>query len=71
MQIDKNASTTGDGLTNTSEVIDRKAEYQIRKLNRALCVLQKKIIELDNTIVNFDDVLNSSYIQSGICKKRA
>ena len=73
LQLDNNASSSGDGATgiDNNEVVDRKREYQIRKLNRALCVLQKKIIELDNTIVNFDDELNSSYIQSERCKKRA
>lgn len=59
---------SNEGVTSTG---DTRKDHQIRKLNRALYVLKKKIAKLDEEEVDFDAEDNSIFMISERYKKRA
>lgn len=65
---------SGATIVTNEEVIstgDVRKDYQIRKLNRALYLLKKKIAQLDEAEVNWDDEHNSTFMILERYKKRA
>lgn len=65
---------SGETVVTNEEVIstgDERKDHQIRKLNRALYLLKKKIAQLDEAEVNWDEEQNSTFIILERYKKRA
>lgn len=66
---------TGPVATDAGEEVistgDARKDYQIRKLNRALYLLKKKIAKLDEAEVDWDDEHNSTFMILERYKKRA
>lgn len=56
--------------SNSTSTANRKTEEQIRKLNKALYILTKRIASLEKSEVNWDDE-DSAFLQVGRMKKRA
>lgn len=61
-------SPTNETSTSTG---DKHKDNQVRKLNKALYVLKKKIAKLDESEVNWDDEENSTFLILERYKKRA
>lgn len=59
---------TNEGAATTGDV---RRDNQIKRLNRALYVLKKKIVQLETAEVDFEDETNSMYVLTERYKKRA
>lgn len=55
----------------TTSTGDERKDHQIRKLNKALYLIKKKIAELDEAEVDWDDEQNSTFMLLEAHKKRA
>lgn len=60
-----------DPHPNESLTGDDKKDLKVRKLSAALNKLKRKIAKLEEAEVDFDDEINSKYMISERCKKRA
>lgn len=59
---------TNENITSTGS---EKKDNQIRRLNRALYILKKRIAKLEEMEVDFDEDINSAYMMEERYKKRA
>ncbi|XP_029724789.2 daxx-like protein isoform X1 [Aedes albopictus] len=64
----RNSVITNENVTTTGS---EKKDNQIRRLNRALYILKKRIAKLEEMEVDFDEGINSSYMMEERYKKRA
>lgn len=64
----RNSVMTNENVTTTGS---EKKDNQIRRLNRALYILKKRIAKLEEMEVDFDEGINSSYMMEERYKKRA
>lgn len=64
----RNSVMTNENVTSTGS--ERK-DNQIRRLNRALYILKKRIAKLSEMEVDFDEEINSTYMMEERYKKRA
>ncbi|XP_062534850.1 daxx-like protein, partial [Armigeres subalbatus] len=64
----RNSVMTNENITTTGS---EKKDNQIRRLNRALYILKKRIAKLEEMEVDFDEGINSSYMMEERYKKRA
>lgn len=65
---------SGHTVVSNEEVVttgNARKDFQIKRLNKALYVLKKKIAKLDEAEVNWDDECNSTFLYSERLKKRA
>lgn len=73
-QAAQNNSTNGEQVTVVSQEelkMNAKKTAQIKKLNKALAQLKKRIDELDQEEVDFDEDMNSAHMKVERYKKRA
>ncbi|XP_055639553.1 daxx-like protein isoform X3 [Toxorhynchites rutilus septentrionalis] len=64
----RNSVMTNEDVTSTGS---EKKDNQIRRLNRALYILKKRIAKLEEMEVDFDEDINSAYLMEERYKKRA
>lgn len=64
----RNSVMTNENVTTTGS---EKKDNQIRRLNRALYILKKRIAKLEEMEVDFDEEINSTYMMEERYKKRA
>lgn len=64
----RNSVMTNENVTSTGS---EKKDNQIRRLNRALYILKKRIAKLEEMEVDFDEDINSAYMMEERYKKRA
>ncbi|XP_065094262.1 daxx-like protein isoform X2 [Ochlerotatus camptorhynchus] len=64
----RNSVITNENVTSTGS---EKKDNQIRRLNRALYILKKRIAKLAEAEVDFDEDINSAYMMEERYKKRA
>ncbi|XP_053695089.1 daxx-like protein [Sabethes cyaneus] len=64
----RNSVMTNENVTSTG---NEKKDNQIRRLNRALYILKKRIAKLEEMEVDFDEDINSAYMMEERYKKRA
>lgn len=67
----KSCETVASDEEKVTSTGDARKDYQIRKLNRALYLLKKKIAKLDEAEVDWDDEHNSTFMILERYKKRA
>lgn len=67
-----NSKDGAEGTTSApTEQVNTKKDQQIRKLNKALVALKRRIDELDQEEVDFEEDINSSHMKVERYKKRA
>lgn len=64
----RNSVITNENVTSTGS---EKKDNQIRRLNRALYILKKRIAKLEEMEVDFEEDINSAYMMEERYKKRA
>ncbi|XP_058453532.1 daxx-like protein [Malaya genurostris] len=64
----RNSVMTNENVTSTG---NEKKDNQIRRLNRALYILKKRIAKLEEMEVDFEEDINSAYMMEERYKKRA
>lgn len=64
----RNSVMTNENVTSTGS---EKKDNQIRRLNRALYILKKRIAKLEEMEVDFEEDINSTYMMEERYKKRA
>ncbi|XP_058818229.1 daxx-like protein isoform X2 [Topomyia yanbarensis] len=64
----RNSVMTNENVTSTGS---EKKDNQIRRLNRALYILKKRIAKLEEMEVDFEEDINSAYMMEERYKKRA